>query len=1432
MIQYQRIYLSSNMKLRFLLVVSFCLYLFSAQAQNPGLEIRDVPSAVCLHSQMNVATFVIGEFASGNSYYAEFSTTGDNNALIARYPAFLRDGLMTFQVDDDKLAGYTNILFRIAATSPVAKSNYAQINVIHTRGTLVLASDTKPDTLNSGERFGLKLTNTANNPVTVTLNDSSRFVLGNSVENQQIFLRAQKSDDIFIVRAENSCGVAVPFSGRSKVHVNPLSIVPARIISRTVCAGSEIEVGYAVTGGVIPESTKFRLRFVAAYDYENKPKSFEMPVVKKADGMLSGMIPANAFPGQLDQSFFKLAIITESPGLVSPFSEQFMLYPKPGAQLTSQSGNIQPGDWFQVSFQVTAPGPYTLELNNGRTYSNYYGGGSIQFYPQQTETFTIKSLKTQCGVTADFPKQSVVATVAPGIMITGERYKRIEICENQKLRLPFATNVVFNASTKYYLEGSSANGKAYEFEAKLINDSLEIFIPHSPEEWLTEGYFDITQFRAKTVNPSYTSIPVYGFTIRGIPRVSYSSYFPTALPYPQNYEYVLHVTGGVPYEMTGPKDEEVFWDANVFAQRTFFRESGSYQPKFIRNVCYSTDKVAPLNYTVGQFPAGSRRILVEKLSGRTYFCDTDSVAFRVDTVGVFNGASLDVYLTSGNRKVMTIPGPGIYKVPASLMDNSYNYIYVRCENPDVTSEWSTSIVKTGKPEINPFGMYGTKTTAELPSVFGPDEVPSLNWGIVSKIPYSMDFSGDGTTYQFKKNLFNEVPFVRPSKSIVSTYTLKSVTNSCGTTFSDINYYVFWKEYNIKLAEQPDNRVYCEGERLALPFSIVDGNAPSGTKFHLQIKQEDEKEFRTLETISAGQNEFAYVVQSLPVQRYQVRVLSEHGVYSDVVLMSVKHKPTAIIRAADSYPKFTGEINAGERVELEYVLTGGEPYNVIPAGNANLSYSGANFVLAGPVSSTIYQIQSVSNECGYGTVSGSVPVRVKPVIKNFKILNNGLCYGNSIVAKYEVEGDLAAGEKVGFFLSMPNGDKIELGSYPNKSLTAALSLPSSLDGDNYKITCYITNSDQRKEEWFALSRNPDIEITGQITIRPGENTALEIRSTRKGNREVKVTISNGATISYNFWSGTERSYIPVAPEVTTTYTIVSAASVCGQANFKGSATVTVNSSSNPSVSIVSVGGSGFSACERDTIPVYFTTTGVFQAANVFRVKAYDSQGNFLRDLPTVGQESPLKVVLPEAPVMGESFRLRIVTSDVNVFSGDYLFPASLKRRSSASFAQSAVVPDISGDAKIVVKLEGEGPWRYRYGNDIAVTERWTSLTSDTINVQVSGIITYKLLSVSDGCGPGTITEPSTVKIEPILGTETSTETVKFGPNPTSGELTIWFENPASRTLLLYNKEGKLMRTDQVTGDHFLMDIRHLSSGDYLLQIKKKNQTGVYRILKDG
>lgn len=1245
------------MRLFFLQMLGLLLlgYPATSQSSRPEILLTSAISnqPVCSFLENKVGGDTSGIFAPDNKFRVELLNP-DDRSILGNYPATFRYNGFFFKVAEDpaiedlrKSGGYVSL--RVVSTSPARSVELATKLRFYNRGSVVLQNaNAVPDTVDRDQVVQLSLLTTANNAVVVVLSDSSSVFA--SAYSQ---IRASVSAQYSIVRATNECGVAVPGSGSAAVAVNPVRIRPTDFKSAFVCDGTAFELYYQSIEGTVPPTAAFKLRFVKRNSAEpGESGTFEVPVVRKQDGLLAGRIPYQKLQNPAQ---YKVAIVVDKPAVLSPYSDWFTIDPKPVASFRYQNDTARLGETYRLFFNISGPPPYSLELTNGATY--FLGRSDvIELQPVRTEAFEIKSLRTLCGVETDLPKQKVILTVPPAIALKVSADKPLELCENQVVRIPILSNVAFNAGTRFFAEGITEDEKTYQFEATLVADSIEFRIPFSPEEWGKEGYFNIRRFRVKTTGPDLVSKYAGWFSIRGIPRVSYGFYESQDLDRTRYFDYSIFISGGFPVSAVDYLGNMFFSQSSVGHQKVLALKSGNYAPRSISNGCYSSDSLPEVNLRVHSYKEKTPFVTVYGPPER-FVCEGDSVEIGIDAFGEFGeGNEFRILLPRvGHGTWKTVKGPGKYKFPASFFEEGYNDVQVISTNPEERWISYQSVIVVGTKPPVAIDDELVKSTPDNPLVFSAGARPYLN--VEGRIlPQSSTLVVAGKEYNVKQTAWTEsryYPPVEPGKLTPVTY--KSITNGCGTTVYNRDVYFYWKPFEIKEDQPGHVAAYCAGSEIVYPFNIVQGTVPPGTEFQLEIAR-DARTYTKIATVNSVTPLRYRIPENYESGRYQLRITSAKFVISEGRTILIRKKPTASIMVSSRRMADPEVVSPVDDVEIRYDLSGEGPYRikdtVLPGYSsvANTAFSYTKQLKK----ETEIKILEVSNFCGTGAGSGERTIRVKPMILNLSADLKNICAGESLPIRYQVAGDMPPGTKIGFSLTGSNGRKYVLTSVSATSGKVSPRVPADLPSGNYVLACYIDGTDALLSEIIRIRRNPAIELTGSTTINSGDFTYLYLKPDEDSDLETKIRFSNGQFEKLVLNSPFGR-FVSVMPAATTTYTVDFAQSGCGPLETRGRATVIVNPPAPRSVKVSSIStpkGVSGNICSGDSLYVYFVSKGFFSQDNRFALQIFDTRGVMVPNINFVGKQSPIKLIVPDHLISGASYRLRVVASDTDAAAADF------------------------------------------------------------------------------------------------------------------------------------------------------------------------------------
>jgi hypothetical protein len=255
------------------------------------------------------------------------------------------------------------------------------------------------------------------------------------------------------------------------------------------------------------------------------------------------------------------------------------------------------------------------------------------------------------------------------------------------------------------------------------------------------------------------------------------------------------------------------------------------------------------------------------------------------------------------------------------------------------------------------------------------------------------------------------------------------------------------------------------------------------------------------------------------------------------------------------------INSGTQATLKVSFDGPPPTSISVAGIMynNLSQSPL-LVNVFPDQTTTYTIDSVSNACGRGTVSGSATVTIAatpPVgtIATLDIAADTLCVDKSVTVNFTTIGNFNSANEFKVQLSDASG-----GNFTDIA-TVSTSTPGPLNatipantpaGAGYRLRVVSTGPGiiGTPTGPFAIAASPTAALSGSATITSGNPANLTVNFTGRG--PWKIELSNGS----EFITSANPFIIPVSPTETTTYSLSTLEDVCTEGSTSGTAIITV------------------------------------------------------------------------------------------------------------------------------------------------------------------------------------------------------------------------------------------------------------------------------------
>ncbi|WAC10284.1 T9SS type A sorting domain-containing protein [Dyadobacter pollutisoli] len=1415
----QKIYLSA------LLLITT---LGALRAQTPTISIY-YPENACLGAIQRIQVSMAGSFKDDNKFTVQVRKT-DASPVAAELPATLRDGKLEVVHRDSSLSLYQNIQMRVVSSSPKVESQWVYFR-LNSKGTTQL-SLAAADTINAGDDLQIKFTTFSSSGVQITLNDSTRFSVSSYAEGAFVTyhqLGTDHTQPFYIAHAENVCG-AMQVSGQVKAVINSTSLRTVGISPVAACEDSEVKISFSTMGPALTAQTKFRIKFIElVYSMDQTPRTAEV-TAELRDNVLVASIPKTLKVKGRTQ--FKLQIIAENPKLMGAHGDILLVvYPQASVEFFTPSLTINTGDNVQIGLNFTGMPPFSASLTDGSVVSASYNGQAyISVRPGKTTLYTVESLKSGCGTTSVSGSQTMVVTVKEGVYLDSEGNYEI-ICSGGTAKMKVISNFANSAATTFTVHGVLSNQQVYSFPAKKVGDYLEFNIPSLPDGISRAlSYDNMRVFYVTTQSPASRSNYSYKYVVQSKPDMVVTENSILNYDVPKRIQFGYYLYGRGPYTITETSGKINRVDYEAWYPDYFLSKTTDFQIQSISNSCFKKEGIGTVRLTVDGSSETTPGVYLDPV--KTPVCVQDSIEIVFSKSGKFNAGNVFNIQGYGDccnfQTLATVSDGGKYKVkiPANQYSN-YTQFRVASTNPVLFSEQYQLEMQRDPSNfyISPVG------TAENPAQMLKEEnvflTLSSQGGALSSFVYSDGVSDK--TAKFENYNYGEK--ITPPVGVTTAYTIKSATNQCGTVPVNLTTYIKILPYRIVISEA-DNYVFefCANGPMTIPFGVVQGDAGNAT-FSLEIAKDGNYDFTTLVKDVSSRQFDTKVPGDLSPGIYQLRITSSDGGISNILRIRIGAVPTVNMLSDRGEPLM---VNAGEYIAFKLNFTGSAPWTAVFENNTKI-YTTSNpdyrniYVPKGGE----YSVKSVYNTCGYGTATGKITVKVRAQLSTGSD-SYTVCEGGSFTVRYNLLGDAdLSGDYIRFeLLDMASLNVTVLDSVKTLSGVKVLKIPSSLSGSAYQIRSTVRSLNLVSVLGVGVTTKADVTLTGNTLINSGESTNLIVRSNKNYGESITYKLSDGTTGSFYGGQGQPGTFIKVTPDKTTTYTLSSVTNSCGTGKVSGSALVEVNAPSERAVTVTNIYSGNYSLCIGDTALVTFSSKGNFSAGNVMTVQISDTTGKNFRSVPTVGKTSPLKAALPADLFSMKAYRVRVVASDANTASGAYQNPLYVSQKAKAKFASESVIYDGIVNPKIVVLLEGGGPWQYQYGTDLSIQYRYSALSSDTITLlQASPNQYYKLFSVSNSCGVGTIESPGTVRVEVITANEPAfTRSIVIAPNPTQDFLQVKFESGSSRNIVLYNLSGTNLHQRVSRGTVENIDLRHLSSGIYILHIESKGQRASYKIIK--
>ena len=367
--------------------------------------------------------------------------------------------------------------------------------------------------------------------------------------------------------------------------------------------------------------------------------------------------------------------------------------------------------------------------------------------------------------------------------------------------------------------------------------------------------------------------------------------------------------------------------------------------------------------------------------------------------------------------------------------------------------------------------------------------------------------------------------------------------------------------------------------------------------------------------------------------------------------------------------------------------------------------------------------------------------------------------------------------------------------------------------------------------LVVNTNPTLGLLGSTTVNYGQSASLRLVFTSLP--PYSYTLTDGTVGTAN----DTLSSVMVKPLQTTTYRVASVSNVCGNGlpGNPATATIFVNVPT-----ILTEALATQAACAGTSFAVNYTTTGVFNAGNAFRVQIADTTSKNYVDVVQTVTGNRLTATLPVG-LRGGPYFVRVLGSNPGAEVAGLRSPTVLTVRGLPAAVLSGTQEVYeTQSANLSVALSGDGPWTISYasvtdGVRSATTTFLTNANPHQVAVKPLKTTVYFLTAISSNCGTGPISGTATVTVLPLLAVENPLlSTVSLFPVPTQALLTVAIDLPLTpqnpARLTLRNLTGTPVLIRQTDTRQTVLDMSRQPAGTYLLNVEFDGHQVVRKVMK--
>ena len=431
-----------------------------------------------------------------------------------------------------------------------------------------------------------------------------------------------------------------------------------------------------------------------------------------------------------------------------------------------------------------------------------------------------------------------------------------------------------------------------------------------------------------------------------------------------------------------------------------------------------------------------------------------------------------------------------------------------------------------------------------------------------------------------------------------------------------------------------------------------------------------------------------------------------------------------------------------------------------------------------ITSTVCNLPSIGNDVGITFVSSPTYSQTLNCIFNINPIINITNFGsttlNSALFTFNVNGvNTQTLNWIGNLL-------------PNNSTTVALSQISGLmmGLNNFSVNVSLPNGSNDNNLTNNNNSQQFYVTGGTFTLSPSSPTICSGYS-------VNINAS-GTLVNFTWSNGATGANVNLSPSVTTIYSVSAGTSSCLTVK-----TITVVVKPSPSSAVSTTLASCPNACNGIVKCLVSSGTAPFS----YSISSYGLSPSINAAL-CIGSYS-------------------MVVTDANGCNSNSTFTigagnTGLSLVTNSTFLSCAMCNDGSVYANAT---SGTGPYTYTWMPGNANTSSVTGLSAGCYTVTIED---------AEACSSST--EVCVSFDVGIRSQKTSTELIRFYPNPTNGIFNLQFINADFRKVIIVNVLGQIISSQEVMLNSSIIDIRQFADGIYYLKVVSDTQETVVKIIK--